>query len=76
MHLPPTLIFHRTGDTVTPFAGAEAFHAVMRKAGNRCELDIHDGGKHGYLMFEETLYKDTLQKTETFLSSLGLLPKG
>ena len=71
--MPPTLIFHGTGDTVTPFAGAQAFREAMLKAGNRCELDIHEGGKHGYLMFDQQLYLDTMQKTEKFFTSLGLL---
>ncbi|MCA9070017.1 MAG: alpha/beta hydrolase fold domain-containing protein, partial [Planctomycetaceae bacterium] len=71
--VPPTLIFHGTGDTVTPFAGAKAFLEAMQAAGNRCELDINEGGRHGYLMFNRELYLDTLKKTETFLTSLGLL---
>jgi acetyl esterase/lipase len=72
--IPPTLIFHGTADTVTPFAGAEAFQKAMLQAGNRCELVTHEGGKHGYLMFDRALYQDTLEKTERFLSSLGMLP--
>lgn len=72
--LPPTLVFHGTGDTVTPFAGAKAFHESMLKAGNRCELDINEGGAHGYLMRDKALYDDTMAKTDTFLKSLGLLP--
>ncbi len=73
--VPPTIVFHGTGDTVTPFAGAEAFQKAMREAGNRCELDVHEGGKHGYLMFDRELYLDTLAKTEQFLASLEMLPK-
>jgi acetyl esterase len=72
---PPTLIFHGTGDTTTPFKGAKAFHEAMLKAGNRCELDVHEGGAHGYLMRTRELYGDTLRKTEAFLASLGLLTK-
>lgn len=71
--LPPTIIFHGTGDTITPFAGAKAFHEAMLKAGNRCELDINEGGAHGYLMRSKALHDDTLQKTDVFLKSLGLL---
>lgn len=71
--LPPTLIFHGTGDTVTPFAGAKTFHDAMLKAGNRSELDINEGGVHGYLMRERALFDDTMRKTDTFLKSLGLL---
>jgi acetyl esterase len=72
--LPPTLIFHGTGDTVTPFAGAKTFHEAMLKAGNRCELDVNDGGAHGYLMRDKALFDDTMKKTDAFLKSLGLLP--
>lgn len=71
--VPPTIVFHGTGDTVTPFKGAKAFHEAMLKAGNRCELVVNDGGKHGYLMFDPALWEETLRKTETFLKSLGLL---
>lgn len=72
--VPPTIIFHGTGDTVTPFAGAKAFHEAMLKAGNRCELDVNEGGVHGYLMRDKGLYDDTMQKTDVFLKSLELLP--
>ncbi len=72
--LPPTLLFHGTGDAVTPFTGAQAFHDAMRQAGNRCELDAHDGGGHGYLMRDRSLLTAMLRKTETFLVSLGMLP--
>ncbi|MBI3463025.1 MAG: prolyl oligopeptidase family serine peptidase [Planctomycetes bacterium] len=73
---PPTIVFHGTGDTVTPFAGAEAFHGAMLKAGNRCELVAHEGGRHGYLMFDRELYLETLRKTEAFLMSLGIGTQG
>lgn len=73
--VPPTIIFHGTGDTVTPFHGAKAFHEAMLKAGNRCELVVNEGGKHGYLMFDRALYEDTLRKTEEFLAGLKLLDK-
>eukprot|EP00913_Durusdinium_trenchii_P023463 g22041.t1 len=63
--VPPTLIFHGTADTVTPFAGATAFRDAMRRAGNRCELIAHNGGKHGYLIFDEKLYRATLKRIET-----------
>jgi acetyl esterase/lipase len=73
--LPPTIVFHGTGDTVTPFKGAKAFHEAMLKAGNRCELDVNEGGKHGYLIFERALYDDTLRKTDAFLESIGFLKR-
>lgn len=71
---PPTIVFHGTGDTVTPFAGAQAFQSAMQKAGNRCELDVNEGGVHGYLIYDLDLYNDTLDKAEKFLTSLRLMP--
>lgn len=70
---PPTIIFHGTGDTTTPFKGAAAFRDAMIKAGNRCELIAADGATHGYLMRDQTLFAQTLQTTDKFLSSLGFL---
>ncbi|MCG6156493.1 alpha/beta hydrolase fold domain-containing protein [Rubinisphaera margarita] len=71
--VPPTILFHGTGDTVTPFAGAVAFTEAMKKQGNRCELVVHEGGRHGYLMFDEALLNETLRQSDEFLSSLNLL---
>lgn len=71
--LPPTIVFHGTGDTVTPFVGAKQFHDAMLQAGNRCELIVHEGGQHGYLMRDRKLLDETLRKTEQFVASLGLL---
>ncbi len=72
--VPPTLIFHGTGDVTTPFKGARLFQEEMAKAGNRCELDVNEGGAHGYLMRTQELFDDTMAKTEKFLASLSLLP--
>lgn len=71
--LSPTLLFHGTGDTVTPFAGARAFHEAMLAAGNASELEVREGARHGYLMFEEPLYEDAVAKTAAFLGRLGLV---
>lgn len=70
--LPPTLVFHGTGDTTTPFQGAQLFHDEMRKAGNHIQLDVNPGGIHGYLLVERALFEDTLAKTERFLRSVKL----
>lgn len=72
--LPPTLVFHGTGDATTPFAGAELFHDEMRKAGNRVELDVRPGGGHGYLLMDRASFEDTLAKTERFLRSVNAWP--
>ena len=71
--LPPTIVFHGTGDTVTPFKGAKAFHEAMLAAGNRCELVVNEGGKHGYLMNDPAIYGETMKRTEEFLTSLGFM---
>ena len=71
--LPPTLVFHGTGDVTTPFQGAQRFLEEMKKAGNHCELDVNQGGVHGYLLFERVLFEDTLAKCEGFLGRLGWL---
>jgi len=72
---PPALIFHGTADTVTPFKGAQAFQEVMAKAGDRCELVVHEGGAHGYLMRTQPLFDETMRRTDEFLASLGYLRK-
>ena len=67
--LPPTIIFHGTGDTVTPYAGAKSFHAEMRDMGNDCEFVSHNDGIHGYLIFELPLFEDAMQRTQQFLAA-------
>jgi acetyl esterase/lipase len=74
--LPPTLEFHGTGDTTTPFKGAQLFYDEMRKAGNRMQLDVNEGGGHGYLLVERGVFEDTLAKTEKFLREVGMWPVG
>lgn len=73
--VPPTLILHGTGDTVTPFKGAQAFHEAMLKAGNRCELVTTAGAAHGYLMRDRAMYEEALKRTEMFLTTLGFLER-
>ena len=70
---PPTIIFHGTGDTVTPYDGAQAFHDAMLKAGNRCEIVPTEGAAHGYLMRKREPYEAALRKTEEFLTTEGFL---
>ncbi len=72
--LPPTITFHGTGDTTTPFKGAEVFHAAMLAAGNRSVLDVHPGGIHGYILYEKPLYEETLGKIERFLREVRMWP--
>lgn len=66
--LPPTIVFHGTGDKVTPHAGALSFRDKMQTAGNICELVSHPNGVHGYFVFDMALYEQAMQRTEAFLS--------
>ena len=45
----------------------------MLKAGNKSELDINEGGVHGYLMSDQKLFDETLARSDAFLKGLGLL---
>lgn len=71
--LPPTITFHGTADTTTPYAGALRFHEKMLTAGNQSELITHEGGAHGYLMRTEDLYEACLADTARFLQKLGFI---
>jgi len=71
--LPPTILFHGTRDTVTPLRGAELFCARMQKAGNPCELVTHQGGRHGYFIFDLRLYAQAMRRTEEFLKANDFL---
>lgn len=72
--LPPTLTFHGTGDTTTPFPGAQRFHDAMLRAGNRSELVVADGAQHTYMFKSAAAYAATQQKLAGFLRQLGFLP--
>lgn len=74
--LPPTIIFHGTDDRTVPFWTVKAFTAVMRKAGNRCELVGYEGQGHSFFNVGREggrYYRETLEATDRFLVSLGYL---
>ena len=71
--VPPTLLFHGTADATTPFKGAQLFHDVMTRAGNRCDFVVVDGAQHTYMFKDAGLYADTLQKLDAFFASLGFV---
>lgn len=73
--LPPTLVFHGTADTTTPFKGAQLFCDEMRKAGNRVQLEVNSGGAHGYLLVERGIFEDTLARTREFLRAVKMWPE-
>jgi acetyl esterase len=71
----PTIIFVGKADTTTPAAGDRKFRDLMKAAGNRCELHEYDGKKHGFFnkSRDPKSYKDTIEKMDAFLKSLGYL---
>ena len=66
---PPTIIFHGTADTVTPFSGATLFQKRMTQAGNTCQLISHKDGEHGYLIFDLKLFQQAMDRTHAFLQT-------
>ena len=71
--LPPTLLLHGTGDTVTPFAGASLFVKRSRAMGNEVRVVAHEGGVHGYFIFDLELFRKAMLQTEAFLKDHDLL---
>jgi acetyl esterase/lipase len=71
-NLPPTIVFHGTGDTVCPFKGVELFQDAMTKAGNKSELVVYPKGRHGYFLYDLKLYEEAMAKTLVFLDAQGL----
>lgn len=69
--LPPMLILHGTGDTVTPFAGAERFVEQSTTAGNDCELFAFEGGRHGWFIFNLDHYREAQGRMDAFLKKHG-----
>jgi sialate O-acetylesterase len=71
--MPPTILFHGTADTTTPFKGAQLFHDAMLRAGNRSELVKVEEAIHTYMFKDAALYADTLRQMDAFLASLGFV---
>ncbi|QGY47528.1 alpha/beta hydrolase fold domain-containing protein [Maribellus comscasis] len=74
--LPPTIIFHGTGDNTVPFISAELFTKKMHKFGNKCTLVAYQGEPHGFFNYgknSNAVFIDTVNKMDEFLVSLGYL---
>lgn len=71
--LPPTIVFHGTADTTTPFQGAQRFHEAMLVAGNRCELVRVEAAQHTYMFKDPTGYAETQRQLRSFLATLGFV---
>lgn len=73
---PPVMIFHGTKDTTVPFENIQRFCETMEAAGNRCEVVVFEGARHGFFNYGrfENAFEVTLQKSDEFLEALGYLP--
>ena len=71
--LPPALMFHATGDDVTPYVGAQQFHELSTAAGNTSELITHPGGRHGYIIVDRDEYEHALTHMKDFLVRQNML---
>ena len=76
--MPPTIIFHATGDTTVPYANSVALRDKLKEKGNRCELVTFQGMGHSYNSSKfgeagKAADKKTREDILTFLRSLKLL---
>ena len=74
--LPPTIVFHGENDKTVPYHHAEMFCEAMTTAGNQCELIGYPNQGHGFFNAhreDKSAYRDTLQRMDDFLVSLGWL---
>jgi acetyl esterase len=75
-NIPPTIIFHGTGDENVPFMTVKLFTKKMHKLGNECTLVAYQGEPHGFFNYgkkSNALFVDTVRKMDEFLVSLGYL---
>ncbi len=79
--LPPTIIFHGTGDKAVPFKTIKLFTNRMHEFGNKCTLVAYQGKGHSFFNHSSFLdvkdsnaaFVDTVHKMDWFLVSLGCL---
>jgi len=75
--VPSCIIFHGTADRTVPFESVERFRTVMKVAGNVCQLVPFEGKGHGFFNYgrdkDNSSFKQTIQDTDRFLTSLGYL---
>jgi len=76
--LPPTLIFHGTGDTTVPVQNVYDLVAKMEEIGLEPQLHTYEGHQHGFFNLNRNdgkYFYETLKETEKFLMSMGFLDK-
>ena len=62
----PTIIFHGTADNVVPYCQGQELYDELTKAGVKADLNIVEGGGHGFQMYS----KENLKKMTDFLDSI------
>jgi acetyl esterase len=73
---PPTLILSGTADVTAKAPLLQRFAEAMTAAGNRCDLKLYEGGKHGFYRKSDSngkYFGPTLSEVESFFRSLGWL---
>ena len=74
--VPPTIVFLGTQDKLIPVATARKYEALMHESGNRCDLHLYEGQKHGFFNHRKKgnqFYAKTVREMDRFLTSLGYL---
>ena len=78
--MPPTLVFHGTGDATVKFANSEEFQAKMKANGNGCELIPFPDAPHSPQSSKEgergkAVRAKIAEESLKFLEKLGLVEK-
>ena len=74
--MAPAIVFLGTNDKLIPVKTGENFRDAMLKVGSRSELHLYQGAAHGFFNYGRDgskYYRDTVQKMDKFLGSLGWL---
>ena len=77
--IPPTIVFLGTEDHGIPVETAKRYKQKMEENGNRCDLMLYEGQKHGFFRFREEsqnnnkFFWKTLMDADDFLVSLGII---
>lgn len=73
---PPTIVFLGTEDPLIPVETAQKYQSIMQKNGDRSELYIYEGQKHGFFNYRDgnnEYYDKTVAEMDAFLRSLGYI---
>ena len=74
--VPPTIIFHGTGDTTVPYETVKLFTEAMTKAGNQCKLVSFENRSHGFFNHgrgDSKDYIESVRQMDKFLAEQGFL---